>query len=619
MSRGVNSRKPSRPELFQAKLFERCLFVVKKVFLTSPGLVVAVGLFTLTSALEPLLALWVAKQLMDTVVEYLTAETAAQATFRAVLFWLLVEFAVIGTGILVTRTGGYTSTFLSRKVSFQMEQEVYSHCLRLDYSFFESKELQDMFERGKQTSASAVTGMFRTLVILSGMTVTIVGSLVMLFLFEPWLCLLALVVTIPNFWFNMRLSRERYEVHFRRSERYRRLSLYGNLLTMPWYMKQTILLGAGPYFYDKWKDAQGTTLKEDLRIEAKQSIIHAAVGWFSRLASACAYLIVIIGTRAVGGTIGGVMMNVGLFANAQGQVQGVSGAIVGLHREALFLQDYFKLIGAEPGIEGREDGIDLAETVQSIDVRNVSFTYPDAPEPVLKDISFRIEAGECLFLAGRNGAGKTTLIKLLLRLYDPTEGVILVNGRDIREYSARSLRKAFSLLMQDYSRYPFSARENIVVGDVENLEDEVRMEYTLRASKFGEIVPKLPDGLDTYLMRFFGEHGGASGTDLSGGEWQKLGLARSFYRDSSVLILDEPTSALDVQSETEVLTTFKHEITDKIAIIVSHRLSAAAIADRVIFMADGELVEDGSHDQLAEGDGPYGSLYRLQQEGYSFL
>jgi len=611
--------------------------VVKKVFLTSPGLVIAVGLFTLVTALEPLLTLWVAKQLMDTVVGYLMgsvqavpaigpgnvagpgAFAATQPDFRAVLYWVVIQFAVISVGILIARTGGYVSTFLSRRVSFQMGKEIYSHCLRLDYSFFESRDMQDMFERGRQMSAQAVTGMFATLVNLAGMIVTIIGSLVMLFLFEPWLCLLALVVTAPNFWFNMRLSRERYEVHFRRSERYRRLSLYGMLLTMPWYMKQTILLGAGQHFYNKWEEAQETTLKEDLKLVAKQAVINGGVGWLSRLVSAFAYCIVVIGTRAVGGTIGGVTMNVGLFAKAQGQVEGVSSAVVGLHREALFLQDYFRLIGAEPGIEGRDDGIDLEEAVQSIDVQNVSFAYPDATEPVLKDISFRIEAGECLFLAGRNGAGKTTLIKLLLRLYDPTEGVILVNGRDIREYSARSLRKAFSLLMQDYSRYPFSARENIVIGDVDNLEDEMRLQYTLRASKFGEIVPKLPDGLDTYLMRYFSRRGGPGGVDLSGGEWQKLGLARSLYRDSSVLILDEPTSALDVQSETEVLTTFKQEVVDKVAIIVSHRLSAAAIADRVIFMADGELVEDGQHDQLAEGDGPYGSLYRLQQEGYSFL
>ena len=621
--RDEGARKgPGRPDPFEAgkaKLFERCLFVVKKVFLTSPGLVMAVGLFTLISALEPILTLWVAKQLMDTVVEFLMAKAGAEATFRVVLFWLFIEFAVISTGILLTRTGGYLSLFLSRKVSFQMEKEIYSHCLKLDYSFFESKEMQDMFERGKQSSAQAVTGMFSTLVSLGGMVVTIIGSLTMLFLFEPWLCLLALVVTLPNFWWNMRLSRERYEVHFKRSERYRRLSLYGMLLTMPWYMKQTILLGAGPYFYDKWEAAQGTTVKEDLKLEAKQSVIHAVVGWLSALVSAAAYLIVVVGTRAVGGTIGGVTMNVGLFARAQGQVQGVSGAVTGLHRSALFLQDYLRLMGAEPGIEGREDGIDLEGPVQSIDVRNVSFSYPDARETALKDISFRIEAGECLFLAGRNGAGKTTLIKLLLRLYDPMEGVILVNGRDIREYSARSLRKAFSLLMQDYSRYPFSARENIVIGDVENLEDDLRMEYALEASKFGEIVQKLAEGLDTYLLRYFGHGKGSSGADLSGGEWQKLGLARSFYRDSSVLILDEPTSALDVQSETEVLKTFKQEVIGKVAIIVSHRLSAAAIADRVIFMADGELVEDGSHDKLSEGDGPYGSLYRLQQEGYSFL
>ena len=355
----------------EAKLFERSLFVVKKVFQTNPGLVVAVCLFTLSSALEPLLTLWVAKQLMDTVVEYLrgpgqlTAGTIAPVTFGAVIFWVLIEFAVVSTGILLARAGGYTSTFLSRKVSFQMEQEVYSHCLRLDYAFFEAKEMQDMLERGKQMSGQSVTGMFHTLVALAGMVVSIVGSLTMLFLFEPWLCLLALVVTIPNFWLNMRLSRERYEVHFKRSERYRRSYLYSMLFTMPWYMKQTILLGAGKHFYDKWKDAQAITLKEDLKIEAKQTGIQAAVGWVSKLVTAVAYGLVVIGTRAVGGTIGGVTMNVGLFARAQGQVEGVSGAISGLHRNALFLQDYFKLMGAEPEIEGEDASINLDGGIQS--------------------------------------------------------------------------------------------------------------------------------------------------------------------------------------------------------------------------------------------------------------
>jgi len=391
------------------------------------------------------------------------------------------------------------------------------------------------------------------------------------------------------------------------------------LLTMPWYMKQTILVGAGRYFYHKWKDTQAATLKEDLSLEAKQATIRGGIGLLSRLVTACAYGMVVVGTRAVGGTIGGVTMNVGLFNRAQGQVEGLSTSVAGLHRDALFLQDYFRLIGAEPGIEGQDRGVELEGSVESIDVRGVSFTYPRASSPVLENISFRIEAGECLFLAGRNGAGKTTLIKLLLRLYDPTEGVILINGRDIREYAARSLRKAFSLLMQDYSRYPFSARENIVIGDVDNIDDELRLQYALNASKFSEIVPKLPEGLETYLMRYFGRRHGSSGVDLSGGEWQKLGLARSFYRDSSVLVLDEPTSALDVQSETEVLKTFKKEVVNKIAIIVSHRLSAAAIADRVIFMVNGQCVQDGVHGRLAETDGPYGSLYRLQQEGYSFL
>jgi ATP-binding cassette subfamily B protein len=321
--------------------------------------------------------------------------------------------------------------------------------------------------------------------------------------------------------------------------------------------------------------------------------------------------------------VGAITMNLGLFQRAQGQVQGLSDAFASLNNNALFLEDYIDLMNQKSSIEGEgEDGLP-AGGIRSIEFRNVSFAYPGSENRVLHNVSFRLDAGETVFMAGRNGAGKTTILKLLLRLYEPTEGLILINGRDSREISARSLRKGFAVLMQDYVRYPFSARENIVVGDIDDRDNQPRLTRAIEASRFSEVLPKLPDGLETYLQKIFfgGGPGGfkATGTDLSGGEWQKLALARAFFRASSVFILDEPTSNLDVQTESEILAYFREHVRDKMAIIVSHRLSAAAVADRVIFVDGGRIVEDGRHADLIQSDGPYAKLFRLQQDGFAFL
>jgi ATP-binding cassette subfamily B protein len=404
--------------------------------------------------------------------------------------------------------------------------------------------------------------------------------------------------------------------------------IYGWFLTNPMFAKDTILLGIGRYFYNKWTQAESKTLEEDIRLNAKQTWIQASMQWLSRIVSTGAYGAIVYLTataKGAAGSIGSITNNIGLFRLAQGQVQGLSDLLVNLNNSITFLEDYFKLMEFKSAMTPSVPNVTLnGEGVRSIEFRNVSFAYPDAPKKALDNITFRLEAGESIFLAGRNGAGKTSMIKLLTRLYEPTEGTILINGRDIRNYEPAMLRKAFAVLLQDYAKYPFTARENIQVGDIDNADDTDRIEHAVDAAKFREILAKMPDGLDSYLMKMFwggGHRRGSqsSGHDLSGGEWQKLALARSFFRRSSVFILDEPTSALDVQSEAEILGFFKDHVKDKIAIIVSHRLSAAAIADRVIFVEGGKIVEEGRHTELIQASGPYASLYNLQQSGFSFL
>lgn len=300
-------------------------------------------------------------------------------------------------------------------------------------------------------------------------------------------------------------------------------------------------------------------------------------------------------------------MFVGLFSRAQGQMRGLSSDVAGLHSRSINLEDYLALMSETPHIGVRDCGLDLASPVHSIEFSDVSFCYPGASYPVLKDISFTVASGEQVFLAGRNGAGKSTILKLLLRLYDPTAGSILVNGIDIRKYSVRSLRHAFAVLMQDYTRYLMTVRENVVFGDLDKREGREAVDRCLQTSGFSETLTKLPEGVHTVLGRVFG-----GSTDLSGGEWQRLALARALYREASVVVLDEPTGALDLQSEIEVLRSLKEQVSGKISFVVSHRLAAASLATRVVFLADGMVVEDGSHGELLRRGGLYAQLYRSQ-------
>jgi ATP-binding cassette subfamily B protein len=315
-----------------------------------------------------------------------------------------------------------------------------------------------------------------------------------------------------------------------------------------------------------------------------------------------------------------------LYAQAAQQVgssfQGILSGISNTYENNLFVNTLFEFLEYQPNIMSPENAQPVvspngngtgpkAVAGLSVEFRNVTFTYPGKSEPALKNVSFKIDAGEAVALVGRNGAGKTTLVKLMSRLYDPNEGEILVGGRNIKEYELEDLRKQVGVIFQDYVTYFMSARENIGVGKLDEIENQSLISAAARKSGADSVIEKLPKQYETMLGRWFDQ-----GVQLSGGEWQKIALARAFIRDARILILDEPTSSLDAQAEYEVFAHFRELTQGKTAVFISHRFSTVRLADRIFVIENGVLIEEGSHQELMALDGRYAELFNLQAEAY---
>lgn len=592
-------------------VMKRTATVFKNVFHSFPLHSLSIIFFTLVTGLLPVVNLWISKLLLDNIVAYLSASGKSEL-LEPVLLMLGLQVGVGVTTILLTQADSYISTKLSQLITFKMEQEIYQHCLSMDYEFFETPKQQDKLFRTQAQSAGASNSLFSTVISIVRKIVTIISSGVVLFLFSPLLCLVAVSIAIPNLILNIKLAFENYELIEKRSERIRKTGYVASLLLYKNYARDNILFGIGNHFFNMWKSLQKKTLSEDLTIQLRRNKFGGIGDIISHIAYFGSYIYIVWATaKEATGTIGSVVMNVGLFVNAQGHIQGIADDFANLYSNSIFLNDYYNLQQVESKIERQKTGLPLKGRVDSIKFENVSFKYPQSERYALKDISFEINLGECVCLVGGNGAGKSTIIKLILRLYDPTSGNISINGRNIKDYSTDELRRIFGVLMQDFSLYLLSVKENIIVGDIKKADNEAELHRAIDCAGLGETVKALPHGEATILGKMFG-----NGEDLSIGEWQRLGLARIFFRNAPLIILDEPTSALDPQMESTVLEHFRKMTVGKLSIIVSHRFSSARIADRIIVVDSGKVVETGTHAELMKENGLYSRLFRIQRKRY---
>ena len=603
-------RKPAAPASWRARLAAlrniRPLF--RMVWETSAPLTIAAVVLRLFRALTPVAMLWVSKLILDAVVAHIRG---VSTDFHEV--WLLVgiEFGLAVLTDVQARTVTLCDSLLGDRFTNRVSIRLMDHASQLDLSSFEDPVFYDKLERARRQTTGRI-GLLSSLLNLGQDFVSLATLSGALILFSPWLMLLLVAAVLPAFLGETHFSSLAYSMLYRWTPQRRELDYLRLLGASNTSAKEAKIFGLGGYLARRYETISDRFYTENKALATKRASAGAALNLLSTGGYYGAYLVVLGRTLAGSLTVGDLTFLTASFSRSRGLIERMLSAVTDISEQALFLNDLFEFFEMEPRIRSTPDSLPAPRPMrQGFEFRNVSFAYPGSDRQILRGVNLRLEPREKLALIGENGAGKTTLVKLLARLYDPVTGQILLDGADLREYRVEDLRKEIGVIFQDYMRYEMLVKENIGFGKIEELSDLERIQTAARKSLAADVIRRLPQGLDQMVGRRF-----EGGVDLSGGEWQKLALARAYMRDAQLLILDEPTATLDARAEYEVFLRFADLTRDRMAVLISHRFSTVRMADRILVLADGQIQEQGTHGQLLALGGRYAELFELQAAGY---
>lgn len=573
---------------------------------------IGIALVTLLSAGLPASQAWAGKLIVDAVVKTLEVRAPVEVGLRAVLPFLLLEFALIVLSALLAQARSLFEHVLHARVDHRVTTDIMRKALALDLESFENAEFYDQLQNARREGGRRALSSVNTAFGLVQGLLTLLSFIVILLAFSPLVALILFAATIPAF-----LAQTRYSsLHFRlltwRAPEARRMQYLQHVLTVDSSAKEVKLFGLGEPLLRRYDDQFWQFYREDTGLAIQRSRLSVVWGLLSSGSYYAAYGYIVLRTISGSITLGDMTLYLALCRQSQGTFQGLLGSISSLYEGGLFLNHVFDFLKLEPRMQSSPSGRLVPRPISGgIEFRGVGFRYPGREDWALRDVSLRIGPGEKIALVGANGAGKTTLIKLLTRLYDPTEGQILLDGVDLRDYDLDDLRARIGVIFQDFVRYQATVRENIGFGQIDALDDEARLVGAAERGGADEVIAALPQGYEAMLGRWFDR-----GNELSGGQWQKIALARAFMRDGEVLVLDEPTAALDAEREYEIFKRFHNLTEGKIALLISHRFSTVRMADRIAVLEGGRLTELGTHHELLQQEGTYARLFNLQAAGY---
>jgi len=592
---------------------------LRLVWRTSPALTLSQGLLRLLRAMLPVVTLYVGKLIIDEVVllagvpsgnETLQQWIASGALDR-IGSLLALEFGLAVASDVLGRVVSLLDSLLSELFSNETSLRLMEHAATLDLEDFEDSELQDRLERARRQAAGR-TSLIGQLFGQAQDVITVVSFAAGLLVYAPWLIVLLAIALLPAFIGEAHFNAQSYSLNFARTPERRELDYVRQTGASVETAKEVKIFGLNGFLIERYRTLAASFFDANRRIAIRRAGWGSLLTAVGTLAYYVAYAYIVWRTLHGEFSIGDLTFLAGSFRRLRNLLENLLIGFSQVASQALYLDDLFSFFEIQPEIVPPPNPRPFPVPIRhGFAFEDVGFRYPGAERWAVRHLTFELRAGEILALVGENGAGKTTLVKLLARLYDPDEGRILLDGHDLREYDLFALRANIGVIFQDFVRYHFTAADNIAVGRIEARDDHARVVAAAERSLADEVIRKLPRGYDQVLGKRF-----RTGIDLSGGEWQKIAIARAYMRDAQLLILDEPTAALDARSEFEVFERFKELSRGKTVVLISHRFSSVRMADRIVVLMDGAVEADGTHAELLAQRGRYAELFELQAAGY---
>lgn len=581
----------------------------KLVWQTSPRLLVLNAVLRLLRSGVPVSMLYVGKLIIDEVIRLNSMEGEKDLQFLFILIGSELGLAVLSD--IFNRSVSLIDSLLGDLFSNETSVKIMQHAGELDLVQFEDAEFYDKLERARQQTV-------RRTVLISQVLGQVQSVITMVFLaagliaFNPWLILILIITVFPAFLGETYFNERSYSLNRSWTPERRELDYFRYVGASDDTAKEVKIFGLSDFLASHFKSLADRYYHENKKIALSRAswgsffAVIGSVGYYS------AYVVIIFQTINGQITVGDLTFLSGSFMRLRNLLESVLNQFSNVAENALYLSDFFAFFKLKPNIRSSPHAKQAPFPIKTgFTFEDVGFRYSNTDKWAVRHLNFTLHAGEKLALVGENGAGKTTLVKLLARLYEPDEGRILLDGTDIREYDPVSLRKTIGVIFQDFVRYQLTAGKNIAVGNIEEQDNENQISAAAHKGMANQVIDKLPAGLDQMIGRRFAE-----GVNLSGGEWQKVAISRAYMRDAQVMILDEPTAALDARAEYEVFLRFTDLTKGKSAVIISHRFSTVRMADRILVLQNGRLLEIGTHDELLQQDGKYAELFNLQAEGY---